>query len=78
MTSAHFPFSNVQLELLKLFASDIPDTELEVLRKILIRFKAERIMDMADKLWDEKNWSDEEIIQFLEEPKRTPYKKENE
>ncbi len=48
-------FSNAQLEIIQLFAGDLPEPELAVLRRILLRFKAERLMDNADQIWEEKN-----------------------
>ena len=58
-------FSNAQLELLKLFADDVPEKDLEVLKEILFRFKAERLMDMADRIFEEKGWTDEDIHRML-------------
>ena len=48
------PFSKAQLELLQLFFFDIPEEQYDVLKKILLRFKAEVLMDKADRIWDEK------------------------
>jgi hypothetical protein len=68
------PFSKAQLELLQLFSFDIPEEQYEVLKKILLRFKAEVLMDKADRVWDEKGWTDEDIRRMLETKMRTPYR----
>ncbi len=67
------PFNSAQLELLRLFAYDIREEDLEVLKKILLRFKAEVLMDKADRIWEEKGWSDEDIRRMLDTKMRTPY-----
>ncbi len=68
------PFNKAQLELLQLFSFDIPESQYDVLKKILLRFKAEILMDKADQIWEMKGWSDEDIRQMLETKKRTPYR----
>jgi len=45
-------FSNVQLELLKLYSTDISDSELEEVKQKLADFFAKKATDEADKLWD--------------------------
>lgn len=69
------PFSKAQLELLQLFSYDIPEEQYDVLKKILIRFKAEVLMDKADCIWDEKGWTDKDIRQMLQTKMRTPYRR---
>ena len=67
------PFNKVQLDLLQLISFDIPQEQYEILRKILLRFKAEVLMDKADKIWDAKGWTDEDIRTMLQTKMRTPY-----
>jgi len=69
------PFSKAQLELLQLFSFDIPENQYDVLKKILLRFKAEILMDKADQIWEEKGWTDEDIRRMLETKMRTPYRR---
>lgn len=58
-------FSNIQLELLKLFEDDVPESELLILKDILLRFKAERLMDEADRIVEEKGWSETDFREML-------------
>ncbi|MDX1938973.1 MAG: hypothetical protein SFU99_00390 [Saprospiraceae bacterium] len=58
-------FSNAQLELLKLFADDIPDDELHILKDILIQFKVERLKDKADQIVAEKGWTEADFRKML-------------
>lgn len=66
-------FSNAQLEVLKVLADDLPADDLLFLKKVLLRFKAERLMDKADQIWDEKGWTDEDVKRLLQIKMRTPY-----
>ncbi|MFN4253830.1 MAG: hypothetical protein ACK4Q5_02350 [Saprospiraceae bacterium] len=69
-------FNNAQLEIMQLFAADdLREPELRALKKILLRFKAERLMDEADKIWDEKGWTNEDVKRLLQVKMRTPYKR---
>lgn len=68
------PFSNAQLELLKLFSNDLKDNELKELKEILLKFKFNRVTKMVDEIWDEKGWTEETMNEFLNTHMRTPYK----
>lgn len=70
--------SNVQIELMKLFATDVPDEELENLKKILLEFKFERATKLADKVWEEKGWTEADMYRLLKTHERTPYKAQEE
>jgi hypothetical protein len=64
-------FSNVQLEMLKLFAKNVPDADLLEIRRLIVRYMAEKASDWADKIWEEKNL---DVQTILTSHKRTPYK----
>ena len=65
--------SNAQIELLKLLADNLSEAELADLKKILLAFKLQRVVQLADKVWEEKGWSQETMDQFLQTHMRTPY-----
>lgn len=75
MTALNYPLSNAQLELLKLFANDIPDEELIDLKRLIVKYYAKKLEEKATKIWEEKNWTDEDMDKFLNTHMRTPYKK---
>jgi hypothetical protein len=60
-------FSNVQLELLKLYSTDISDSELEEVKQKLADFFAKKVTDEADKLWDEKNMDNNLMTKWLDD-----------
>ncbi len=59
------PLSNIQTELLKVFSADIPETHLLELKNIMARFLLEKAQDSADKIWQEKGYSDEKLRDIL-------------
>ena len=62
------------MELLKLYATDIPEKQLLDIKKLLAAYFAELIdRDMAS-LWEEKKWDEKTIEAWKHERLRTPYK----
>jgi hypothetical protein len=59
------PFTNVQLELLKTFSHQLPESDLIDLKKTLALFFAERLVKQADKVWEDKNWNDQIVDEML-------------
>lgn len=66
------PLSNLQLELLKLFARDVSEKDLLEIKRMLVRFFAEKAMDSADQVWEEKSWTDEDAERLSSTRMRTP------
>jgi hypothetical protein len=64
------PFTNLQLELLKLYARDVPEQDLLEIKRLLAQYFIDKSSDLADKVWDEKGLSEGDI---LAHHKRTPY-----
>ena len=65
ISSVHPPLSNVQAELLKVFANDIPDEHLAELKNIIARFLLDSARDKADATWVEKGYTDEKLEEIL-------------
>ncbi len=65
------PFSNAQIELLKAFSHDLSESELVDLKKVLARFFAQRAINEADRLWDERGWTNEDVERMLQTKMRT-------
>ena len=74
MESINFPLSNIQLELLKLFSRDIEDKDLKEIKRLIAKYLASKLSNQADKVWEDKNWSNEDMDKFLNTHMRTPYK----
>ncbi len=61
--------SNVQLELLKLYSTDIKDEELLEIKSYFASFFSQKAIQEADKLWDENNLSNKDMDKWLNEQK---------
>lgn len=59
------PFTNVQLELLKTFSHNLPESDLIDLKKTLALFFADKLIQEADKNWTENNWSNTLVDNLL-------------
>ncbi len=59
------PFTNVQLELLKTFSHQLPESDLIDLRNTLALFFAKRLIIQADTVWEEKDWNDKLVDEML-------------
>ncbi len=60
------PFTNVQLELLKTFSHQLPESDLIDLKKTLAQFFAEKLIKTADMTWTDKNWDNNVVEQMLQ------------
>ena len=76
MATLEGKLSNAQLELLKLFVEDLEEEDFQYLKQVLLRFKAERLMDRADEIWEEKGWTADDVKRLLETKMRTPYRRQ--
>ena len=58
-------FSNAQLELLRAFADNLTEEELLELRHTYTQILGRRATAAADKVWDEKGWTDADVDRML-------------
>lgn len=59
------PLSNVQLEILKAFSHQLDQQEILEFREIIAQYFAKRAIQAANKVWDEKGWTDETVERLL-------------
>ncbi len=67
-----FPLNEVQISLLKL-TKNLSEADIKILKKMIIVFKAQQLAAIADKVWEEKGWSEETMQTFLNTHMRTFY-----
>ncbi len=72
------PLTNLQLELLKLYSQNIDEKDLVEIKRLIAQYFAEKTMDLADKVWEEKGWTNEDAIKMSNTKMRTPYNPHNE
>ena len=65
------PLSNLQLQLLQLYADGVSDEDLKAIQRLIAYYFADKASDEAAEVWKEKGYTAE---QLLEEDMRTPYK----
>lgn len=67
------PLTNLQLELLKLYARKVPASDLLEIHRLLATYFMEKATTLADQLWNEKGLQEDELLKAYY---RTPYGRE--
>ena len=57
MQTIQQPFSNLQLELLKLYADNVSETDLVAVQQLLAHYFAEKAITEADAIWEAKGYT---------------------
>jgi hypothetical protein len=65
MSVLNYPLSNVQIELMKLFSTNLSDDELIELKGVLAKFYAEKATSEADRIWGERGLTDQDMEKCL-------------
>lgn len=73
----HSSLSNLQLELLNLYAQNVSDQDLKNIKDLIVQYFAEQAMDIADKVWEDKGWTDEDSHRLANTRMRIPYNPQN-
>ena len=67
MSNNVIPMSNLQLELLKLYSTNVPEQDLVEIKRYLAKFFMKRAIAEADKTWDEKGYTNVLMQEWLDE-----------
>ena len=59
------PLTELQAEMLKLFATKISEKDLIEIRNMIALYLLEKARDEADTIWDEKGYTDEKLKELL-------------
>jgi hypothetical protein len=65
MLTLRQPFTSLQIELLDLYARGISEQDLLAIKIMLSRFFAQKAIEEADKIWDERGYSDDTMQEWL-------------
>jgi hypothetical protein len=65
--------SNIQLELLKLFSTNISDSDVLDIKQFIINYYAQKIDNELDTLWEQRQYNANTISTWANEHLRTPY-----
>lgn len=66
--------TNLQMELLKMFSFHLNDAQLMEIRDLLAKYFAEKATGEMDRLWTDRNWSNETMDHWMGEHLRTSQK----
>jgi len=59
--------SNIQQEILKLYSTELSETDIYELKSQLAHYYARKAITQADKVWDEKEYTAEDMDNWLNE-----------
>jgi hypothetical protein len=62
--SSKTTFTNLQQELLKLYARQVSDEDLKNIRELIGAYFAGRLTSLADAAWDKNRWTQQDIRYF--------------
>jgi len=65
--------TNLQVELIKVFSFDLSEAQVLEIRSLLANYFADKATEEADRLWEERGWTDETMENWADEHFRTPY-----
>ena len=54
-----------QLEILKLFSRDMDDNDLIEIKRLIVRYLANKVTKLADEVWEKNDWTDEDMERLL-------------
>ncbi len=66
-----------QLEILKLLSRDLDQQDLVAIKRLIVNYLADKAKIMADKVWEEKGWSQNDMDRMLQTHERTKYDPQN-
>lgn len=66
-----------QLEILKLFSRELEENDLVEIKRLIVKYLANKITNMADDIWEKNNWTEDDMERLLKTHKRTPYNPKN-
>lgn len=59
------PLNQHQREILKLFTRDMDESDLLAVKRLIVGYLAEKATRIADEVWEEKGWTNEDMHRLL-------------
>ena len=60
----------MQRELLKMFSHDLPESQIQEIKEILVKYFEAKVNAETDQLWKEKGWSEAQMDTWAKEHMR--------
>jgi hypothetical protein len=67
MSTLEYPLNNAQIELMKLFGTNLSSKDMKDMKQLLSKFFADKAIKAADELWDNKRLSNDDMDKWLDE-----------
>ena len=75
MGTVQAPFSNLQMELLQLYKTDVQEEDLVAVKSLIATYFAQKAIALADDIWDSEGWGESSVKKLLTTKMRTTYNK---
>ncbi len=75
MVASNHKLTNLQVELLRLFAHPLSEAQLLEVKALLSSYFEKTASDEMDRLWDANGWTADTMNEWANEHNRTPYNK---
>jgi hypothetical protein len=67
MIELKLPLTNLQVELMKLYSTNLSDKDFEDLKNVLAKFYADKSISLSNELWDERGLTNTDMEEWLNE-----------
>lgn len=68
MVQTKIHFTNLQQELLRLFAHQVDEKDLTQIKDLIGKYFANRLSSIADDTWQRNKWTDQDMEDILNDP----------
>ena len=75
-STSQMPFNEMQLEVIKLFARDMTADDMKAIKRLIVRYFAQKAIEGANSVWDKNGWSEQNEADLLNIHERTPYSRQ--
>ena len=73
MDTLKIPLTPAQLEILKVLARPMTEQEIMELKRVIVQFFAQKLIQQANTVWDQNGWTAADSEQLSKRHLRTPY-----
>jgi hypothetical protein len=73
MDTLKIPLTPAQLEILKVLARPMTEQEIIELKRVIVKFFAQKLIQQANTVWDQNGWTSADSDQLSKRHLRTPY-----
>ncbi len=68
VTTPKIPFTNLQLEMLRLYAHQINENDLLEIKDLIGQYFAKRLNGLANEAWERNGWTNQDMEDLLNDP----------